>query len=68
MTAECPPYRVEVKVMYAVMITAHNALSIGRRGFNNLGKKLPWRSLGIPISTSPPGVESTLLSSDSCRN
>ena len=54
--------------MYAVMITAHNALSIGRRGSDNPGKKLPWRSLGIPISTSPPGVESALLSSDRCSN
>ena len=35
--------------MYAVMITAHNALSIGRRGSDNPGKKLPWRSFGIPI-------------------
>ena len=54
--------------MYAVIISAHNALSIGWRGSNNLGKKLPWRSLGIPISTSPPDVESTLLSSDRCSN
>ncbi len=68
MTLEYPPYRVEVKVMYAVMITAHNALSIGRRGSNNPGKKLPWHSLGITIATSSPVVESALLSSDRCNN
>jgi hypothetical protein len=49
--------RVEVPVMYAVMITAHRALSIRRRGSSNSGKNEPRRSLGIPISTSPPGVE-----------
>ena len=46
--------------MYAVMITAHNALSIRRRGSSNSGKKLPVRSFGMPISTSPAGVDKQL--------
>ena len=45
--------------MYAVMITAHNALSIRRRGSSNSGKKLPVRSFGMPISTSPAGVDNS---------
>ena len=34
-------FRVEVPVMYAVMITAHRALSIRRRGSSSEGRKLP---------------------------
>ena len=49
--------RVEVPVMYAVMITAHNARSILRRGSSNSGKNEPSRSLGMPTSTSPAGVD-----------
>ena len=45
--------------MYAVMITAHRALSIRRRGSSSSGKKLPVRSLGIPISMSPAGVDTS---------
>jgi hypothetical protein len=52
-------FRVEVPVMYAVMITAHNALSIRRRGSSNSGKKLPVRSFGMPISRSPAGVDNS---------
>ena len=52
-------FRVEVPVMYAVMITAHRARSMRRRGSNSSGKKLPVRSLGMPTSTSPAGVDNT---------
>src|SRR4051794_38130047 len=45
--------------MYAVMITAHEALSIRRRGSSNSGKNEPVRSLGIPTSTSPAGVDTS---------
>ena len=53
--------------MYAVMITAHNALSIRRRGSNSSGKKLPVRSFGIPISTSPAGVDNSFPPAQSAR-
>ena len=49
-------FLVEVPVTYAVMITAHNARSIRRRGSNNSGKNDPVRSFGIAMSTSPAGV------------
>jgi len=42
------------------MITAHNALSIRRRGSSNSGKNDPVHSLGIPTSTSPAGVDTSL--------
>ena len=46
--------------MYAVMITAHNALSIRRRGSSSSGKNDPLRSLGIPTVMSPAGVDTSL--------
>ena len=42
------------------MITAHRALSIRRRGSSSSGKNDPLRSLGMPTSTSPAGVDSSL--------
>ena len=53
-------FLVEVPVMYAVMIIAHNALLIRRRGSNNSGKNDPFRSFGIPTVISPAGVETSL--------
>ena len=43
--------------MYAVMITAHRALSTRRRGSSSDGKNDPTRTLGIRSSTSPAGVD-----------
>jgi hypothetical protein len=53
-------FRVEVPVMYAVMITAHNAWSTRRRGSNSDGKNDPTRNFGIRDSMSPAGVDSVL--------
>ncbi len=50
-------FLVDVSVMYAVMITAHYALSRSRRGSSNDGYKLPTRNFEIPSSTSPAGVD-----------
>lgn len=41
------------------MITLHSALSIRRRGSNQLGKNGPTRSLGIRSSTCPAGLGSS---------
>jgi hypothetical protein len=41
------------------MITAHKARSIRRRGSSSSGKNEPERSFGIPISTSPAGVDTS---------
>ena len=47
-------FRVEVPVMYAVMITTHNAWSTRRRGSNKLGKNDPTRSFRIATRCRQP--------------
>ena len=50
-------FRVEVPVVYAVMITPHSALSTRRRGSSSDGKNDPTRTFGIRSSRSPVGVD-----------
>jgi hypothetical protein len=52
--------RVDTPCTQASMTTAYRARSMRRRRSSRLGKNEPSRSLGMPSSTSPAGVDSNL--------